>query len=191
MMRLVSLQDTPATPWRNGGGTTQELLVWPTGRDWQCRISVARIDRSGPFSAFAGVQRWFTVLQGSGVRLTLNPLPVVLTPDSEPLCFDGAAAPGCDLLAGPTLDLNLMAQVQAGNGHMVRAQSGVPWRSPAALRAVFTLDEASLFVQGGELQTLPAGTLAFDDGGARQAWLLGGQSRPLRAWWLSFTVHAP
>jgi environmental stress-induced protein Ves len=33
------------------------------------RISVAEITRDGPFSAFAGVQRWFAVLEGAGVML--------------------------------------------------------------------------------------------------------------------------
>ena len=53
--------------WRNGGGQTRELLAWPSAADWSLRISRADIERSGPFSAFAGVQRWFEVLSGNAV----------------------------------------------------------------------------------------------------------------------------
>jgi environmental stress-induced protein Ves len=62
----------PAQTWRNGGGSTRELLAWPEAGAWQLRISVAEITRDGPFSAFAGVQRWFAVLRGDGVRLRLG-----------------------------------------------------------------------------------------------------------------------
>ena len=40
-------------PWRNGGGRTRELLVWPAGdglggtTDWQLRVSVADITKNG------------------------------------------------------------------------------------------------------------------------------------------------
>jgi environmental stress-induced protein Ves len=33
------------------------------------RLSVADIERDGPFSAFAGLIRWFAVLSGAGVLL--------------------------------------------------------------------------------------------------------------------------
>ncbi len=58
--------------WRNGGGQTRELLAWPAQGPWRLRISRADIDADGPFSAFPGVTRWFTVLQGAGVALTLD-----------------------------------------------------------------------------------------------------------------------
>ena len=71
-MNLVRLQDQAAIPWRNGGGTTRDLLTWPApGDGWQLRVSVALIDRSGLFSVFGGVSRWFTVLDGAGVHLDL------------------------------------------------------------------------------------------------------------------------
>ena len=64
--------------WQNGGGLTRELLAWPDrggpGGDWALRISVADIGADGPFSAFAGVERWFAVLEGAGVRLSASAL---------------------------------------------------------------------------------------------------------------------
>src|SRR5579871_5567956 len=69
---IVRATETPAQPWRNGGGRTSELLTRPMGaRDWRLRISLAEVDRDGPFSAFPGIERWFTVIDGTGVRLTM------------------------------------------------------------------------------------------------------------------------
>ena len=71
-----------AQPWRNGGGQTRELLVWPTHLDhpyrqnWQLRISRADIASNGPFSRFDGVERWFVVLSGQGVLLHPCPRPM-------------------------------------------------------------------------------------------------------------------
>ena len=70
--RSVSLASVPPQPWKNGGGTTRELLAWPTGADWRVRLSVAEVVADGPFSRFEGVQRWFAVLGGAGVRLVVN-----------------------------------------------------------------------------------------------------------------------
>ena len=104
----VALADAVASPWRNGGGVTRELVTWPGGGDWAWRLSVADVERDGPFSAFHGVARWFAVLEGAGVRLDVDGQAHELTADSAPLAFDGAAATGCTLIDGPTRDFNLM-----------------------------------------------------------------------------------
>mgnify|MGYP003694612933 CR=1 FL=1 len=36
------------------------------------RVSVADVATDGPFSTFAGVDRWFAVLDGAGVVLTIG-----------------------------------------------------------------------------------------------------------------------
>ena len=95
----VCLADVPASPWRNGGGVTRELACWPEANDWRWRVSVAEVESSGPFSRFDGVQRWFAVLSGAGVRLNLHGQAHELTRASEPFAFDGAAAVDCELLA--------------------------------------------------------------------------------------------
>ena len=65
-LAVVALMSAAPQPWRNGGGVTRELLAGRT-EDWSVRLSVADIERDGPFSAFAGVDRWFAVLSGAGV----------------------------------------------------------------------------------------------------------------------------
>lgn len=186
MIRLVALADAPPQPWRNGGGSTRELLAWPTAADWQLRISVAEIAQAGPFSAFPGIERWFAVLRGEGVVLRFASRRAMLTPGSEPLRFEGASAPGCTLLDGATQDLNLMVRHDAGKGAMQRAWPGAGWSSNAVLRAVFTLAPATLHVDGAEAVHLPADTLAWSAAAAHQTWQLQADDREAAAWWLQF-----
>ncbi len=198
-LQCISLAQTPPQPWRNGGGSTQELLAWPGTGDWQCRISVARIDSNGPFSAFPGVERWFTVLSGEGVVLHLNGQRTLLTEGSEPLRFEGAAAPGCHLLDGPTQDLNLMIRSDSGRGALRVARPGERWDSDAPLRAVFAWDATTLQVDQQTPLALPAGTLAWCEQAAQQSWLLAAAPHadksaappPPRAWWLHFKPLRP
>ena len=128
-------------PWRNGGGRTRELFAWPPGPDWHLRISLADIDVDGAFSVFPGVRRWFAVIEGGGVVLSLGVGERRLTTASEPLCFDGAEPPGCRLVEGSTRDLNLMLRGGA-NGCLQRAVNGTPWHERWAWRACFTTGPA-------------------------------------------------
>ncbi len=67
----IHLADVAATRWRNGGGMTRELATWPAEGDWQWRMSVAEVGADWPFSRFEGVTRWFAVLQGAGLTVTI------------------------------------------------------------------------------------------------------------------------
>jgi environmental stress-induced protein Ves len=117
---LTRLSEAPALPWRNGGGVTHELAIGPTRDEWAWRISVADVAADGPFSDFAGVQRWFAVVRGAGVRLTVDGQVHEVVATGAPLEFDGAAQVESRLLSGPTQDLNLMMQRTRATGRMVR-----------------------------------------------------------------------
>jgi uncharacterized protein len=108
--QVVRLKDIEPTPWRNGGGTTRELIAWPDSAAWLWRASVAEVLQDGPFSSFAGVERWFAVLEGDGVCLTVDGYMHMLTKSDQPLAFNGAATTTCELLGGATQDFNLMVQ---------------------------------------------------------------------------------
>lgn len=157
-LKHVCVADTAPQAWRNGGGSTRELLAWPVGADWRVRISVAEIAADGPFSAFDGVERWFAVLSGAGVVLSLSGIEHRLTPASAPLRFEGAAAPGCRLIDGATSDLNLM--LRAGTRSVLkRALSDAPWADSWRWRAAFVADSARLDGVDGTQIRLEAGTL--------------------------------
>jgi environmental stress-induced protein Ves len=181
-MNHVLAAHTRPQPWRNGGGSTRELLTWPAGEAWALRISLAGVTQDGPFSAWPGVQRWFAVVEGAGVELALPTGPVALRPGSPPLHFAGDAAPHCRLLDGPTQDLNLM--VRRGRGEMRRAMpaSGAPTGTP--WRALYTADAATLELDGA-VMPLPAGTLAWLHSDEPVGWQL--QDEAVRAWWLTWS----
>jgi environmental stress-induced protein Ves len=136
--QTVYLDRVAAAPWRNGGGVTRELLAWPSAADWTVRLSVADVERDGPFSAYPGVQRWFAVLSGQGVRLRLPGETHELDAASDPFQFDGAVPVDCELLGGATRDFNLM--VRGGRGRMGRSRNGDSFTGSAgALVAVYSI----------------------------------------------------
>jgi hypothetical protein len=175
-MNIVRLSQVPAEPWRNGGGTTQVLLAWRapgSAAAWALRVSVARIETDGPFSAWPGVARHFAVLAGAGLELDWPDRVVHLTPKSEPLAFDGADPPTGRLLGGPSEDLNLMVRADAGRAHLQRLVPGHAWQPPARWRGLYTHEAAVLEAAGSEWP-LAAGTLVWagDAPSDEGAWVL-------------------
>jgi environmental stress-induced protein Ves len=116
----VELKNLRPVPWKNGGGTTRELVTWPSAEDWVWRVSVAEVAQSGPFSRFPGIDRWFAVLEGDGVALSINGERHSLTSSSVPFHFDGGMATACALLGGATLDFNLMTRRDVAQAHLTR-----------------------------------------------------------------------
>lgn len=157
---LVSLSDVPNTPWRNGGGVTRELLAWPSLDDWTLRLSVAEVERNGPFSRFPGIQRWFAVLSGNGVRLTVNGEARELTARAQPLQFDGGADTACELLAGPTRDFNLM--LRRGQARMQRSSGALTSQCrDATFVAAYTQAAGAVVRCAGNRLDIPPNTLAW------------------------------
>ena len=191
MIQMVPLASALPQRWRNGGGSTQELLTWPDAGDWLVRVSVARIGQDGPFSSFPGIERWFTVLHGEGVALRFAGAEVVVHADSAPLRFDGATAPDCALIDGATQDLNLMVRSDSGHGVMQRVTTAAASVSAASLRAVYTAEPVALHIDDRHALSLPADSLAWCETAATQRWHLtsDGGGVTLRAWWLEFTPH--
>lgn len=195
-MNVVRLADVRPEPWRNGGGRTQALLAWPPGEDWQLRVSVAAIEQDGPFSAFPGIERWFTVLNGAGVTLSLPSGEHTLQPDSPPLCFDGAHAPGCRLLAGPTQDLNFMVRQATGRGEMRRATPGSQASAQADWRGLYAAQALTLELDGAQM-TVTAGSLLWLAEPEAVGWQVHAvghaesnmASPSPRAWWLSWSAR--
>ena len=103
-MSLLRVSDYQRVRWKNDGGWTTEIARDPaqSATDFRWRVSVADIERDGPFSAFSGITRWFAVLEGAGVELKLDERWQRVRAGDAPLCFDGSAAPDCSLIDGPT-----------------------------------------------------------------------------------------
>ena len=161
-----ALTDTRPSPWKNGGGTTRELLAWPDPDDWTVRMSVAQVDADGPFSRFEGITRWFAVLSGAGVRLHMRDTDQhhSLDRSSAPLQFDGALALDCRLLDGPTQDFNLMVRsARHPWTRMQRVQGQTTWQGNApSLLAVWANAAPALLEWPGQAALVIApGTLAW------------------------------
>jgi environmental stress-induced protein Ves len=114
----------------------------------------------------------------------------VLTCQSPPLHFDGAAAPGCRLIGGPTRDFNLMLRRSAGQALLQDAVPGVPWESRAPLRGLFTTGPLLLQVDDEPPQPATAWTLLLATTPAQQRWTLTALTAGARALWLAFTPLA-
>ena len=110
----IAIDSLPPVSWKNGGGVTRTLVVKPEGAgldDFLWRISVAEIHASGSFSVFPGVERTILLWRGEGVVLRSPAWPEhVLTQLWQPFSFRGEEEVFCELLGGPTEDLNLMVR---------------------------------------------------------------------------------
>lgn len=114
-VQRFSRASLPAMPWKNGGGTTQEIVSWPEGAGldgFGWRASIATIAAAGPFSVFAGVDRSIMLLEGDGVRLYTHDGRIEhrLDVPGRPFAFSGDDAIDCTLLGGPSNDFNVMTR---------------------------------------------------------------------------------
>jgi uncharacterized protein len=113
-MRILRAENYRRMRWKNGGGETAEIAVSPEGAgldDFCWRVSMATVEADGPFSTFSGVDRTLSILEGEGILLSVEGrVPVGLTSRSDPLPFPADVATSAALIAGPIIDLNVMAR---------------------------------------------------------------------------------
>ena len=107
--RTVRVADVRPEPWANGGGRTRELARADDG-SW--RISLADVDRDGPFSAFAGRHRLLTVVDGPVLALEVDGEAQVVEPQ-RPFAFSGDAAVVATVPEGPVRALNVVVDPAA------------------------------------------------------------------------------
>lgn len=92
--RLLPAHNRRPRPWRNGGGVTHDVAVFPEGasdEDFLWRASIATIAAAGPFSSFPGVERTLLLLRGELV-VALGGTEHRLHPGSAALPFAGEEA---------------------------------------------------------------------------------------------------
>lgn len=108
--------------WRNGGGWTTVLAQAEGGEPLEWRISIAEIERDGPFSDYSGYDRTIVPEDGritlefeDGERVTVEPL--------VPFTFAGERTVFCRLHAGTVRAFNVMTLRDAFS-HDVRVENG-------------------------------------------------------------------
>ncbi|MCF6379628.1 HutD family protein [Nocardioides KLBMP 9356] len=148
---IVRAADVRPEPWANGGGTTRELARADDGA-W--RISLATVDREGPFSAFTGRQRLLTVVDGPVLVLDVDGDQHVVEPQ-RPFGFSGEAVVVASVPEGPVQALNVVVDpgvvhpfvtvLELGRG------SALPLAADQAAYVVGGDDRGSLVLGPGEV----------------------------------------
>lgn len=160
-MRLIRRSEQVDRPWKNGGGTTRDIITWPADADldsFEWRVSMARVAQDGPFSVFPGIDRILTVIEGAGMDLAFGDgRAATLRPESGPFTFSGDDACAARLLDGPVTDLNLMCRRSLWRGAVTILSGQEPVRLDPEGGPVVALMLAGAATAGGN-------TLASGDG---------------------------
>jgi environmental stress-induced protein Ves len=122
-VRILRAADRAAMPWKNGGGITHEIAVGPPKADlshFDWRVSMATIERGGPFSTFPGVDRSLSVLEGALVLTIEGERLVQLDAASAPLAFPGDVSAIAGTPERPVRDLNVMTRRGAVDTEVTR-----------------------------------------------------------------------
>jgi environmental stress-induced protein Ves len=112
MIRHLPARERVATPWRNGGGQTREVCVCPEDaslEDFDWRISMADVDKPGPFSVFEDIERTLCILRGA-MRLEIQNKSVSLDETSAGFAFAGDTPVFATPVGGDVLDFNVMVR---------------------------------------------------------------------------------
>jgi environmental stress-induced protein Ves len=126
VISVLHATDRIAVPWKNGGGVTREVAIWPPGSDFEnfdWRVSVAEVRVAGPFSRFEAIDRTLVILQGR-LAVTVAGKEVELGPDSAPFAFPGDVACSGAPIGGAVTDLNVMTRRGRASARLKRVASG-------------------------------------------------------------------
>lgn len=108
-MRLIRSSEYRVMPWKNGGGTTNEILVEPGAGDrYRYRVSIADVASDGPFSRFDGYDRHIVLLEGAGMTLDAGANGRIELLPFVPHAFSGDWDVTGRLKDGPVRDFNLI-----------------------------------------------------------------------------------
>lgn len=152
-LHVLRARDHRRMPWKNAGGETVEIAVFPQEADlasFGWRISMATVASDGPFSVFTGIDRTLSILEGQGMELDIaGRPPAMLTQASHPLAFPADAPTSARLVSGTIVDLNVMTR---------RGQ----WTHQVEKRIVE--GQHHLDAEGGVTMLLSLGNMRIDSG---------------------------
>ena len=112
-VKIYNSEKYAKKPWKNGGGISEELLVFPKEQDFTWRISVASIVKSGPFSQYEGYMRAIIPLEGViALKHEHDPLTEHKLGPLESYRFQGAWNTSCVLKTRSARDFNFIYKPQ-------------------------------------------------------------------------------
>ncbi|MFC8230361.1 HutD family protein [Streptomyces sp. NPDC057287] len=165
--QILRAEDRVPTPWSNGGGVTSEVAVHPMGAatdDFAWRVSVADVERGGPFSAFPGVDRIITVVDGPGVTLTVDGAPHTMDAPYEPFVLSGDAVTECRLLDGPVVAFNVMARRAEMTARVRVVRSGTAVSPAAGTRVLAIVLDGSAVLERASVRLGRLDAVLLPDG---------------------------
>jgi environmental stress-induced protein Ves len=179
---LIPANEYRRERWKNGLGWTREITRWPDDMPtWDWRLSIAEVDKDGPFSAFSDVERELVLLSGEGMRLHFDDgQTVALLPPHDRHRFAGERALRAELIAGPTQDFNLMwrrDRVDATLLHRPLVGPMLFFAEPGVRWAIYVLSGRALFKNQRQPTLLEQGDTALIEprpGGENRVVLEGG-----------------
>lgn len=136
MIQLLRYGDYQSMPWKNGQGVTREVCRSPALGEYDWRVSIATIAQSGPFSRFEGYLRNISVLEGGGMRLTIDGERSPLIARFQDTDFSGSAAVECQVVSGPLLDFNVIYRADRLRATVIWGGGG-QWNYDGGLRLLF------------------------------------------------------
>ncbi|MBP2561728.1 environmental stress-induced protein Ves [Neorhizobium galegae] len=164
-MKILRASDYKRMPWKNGGGETVEIAVFPAGasmEDFDWRVSIATIASDGAFSTFADVDRTLSVLSGGGIELTIDGCrPVTLEDSSEPYPFPADRPAVATLLNGVTTDLNVMTRRGRFSHRVIRYPTPVSLPASPSPRLVLATGRHTIAFGSEKTDLGPFDCLAF------------------------------
>ena len=113
MIKIITPEQYNDIPWKNGKGSTTELLINDDAdiNDFEWRLSIAKVTENGPFSDFGGFLRNLVLINGNGITLEHNQNSVDnLDSLLKVASFNGADTTVATLTAGPIVDFNVMTK---------------------------------------------------------------------------------
>lgn len=119
-MEIIRFAELRSEPWRNGGGVTRELASHPKAASaqdgaWDWRVSIADVSKAADFSAFPGMERVLTVIDGELLLLTVDGAEHPLE-KYRPFRFSGESAAHGALPTGDIRNLNVITRTGSFKG---------------------------------------------------------------------------
>jgi environmental stress-induced protein Ves len=184
-MQLV--REFRAVPWKNGKGSTTELLRWPqqAATPFLFRLSMAPVTEDGAFSDYTGYDRILLLLEGHGMKVALGDVAsptsrtVLLQSRYDRVDFAGEIPVYGSLLNGAIRDFNFIFR-RDGCAATLQISTEAGWQAvvlPAGcLHVCFFASGAAAEVKSasGEISSLPAGCLLHQQHPPSGIWQVRG-----------------
>jgi environmental stress-induced protein Ves len=150
MRKVLSSSHYVKKPWKNGQGTTQEIIAWPSGtEDYLWRLSMADLKESGAFSLFPDHNRILVLIDGEAVGLDQAGNYIEL-PLMTPHTFDGSINTYA-YVKTPGRDFNLILKKGHASGKITAGRGKKEIVVTSRFLAVFKLDDFSTLIWEDEI----------------------------------------